>query len=221
MSQHAVRVYDEAGKVVRQWGKRGKGDGEFNQPGGIVLGRDGTVWVADQGNHRIQKFTAEGKFLGKWGKHGKKAGQFGGEEPAGSRFAGPHFLALDSKGRLYTTEGVAGRVQQFSAEGKALLAWGDKGNQPGGFGGLRTGYAKHTFGPIAVMVDRHDRVWVSSLNDRVQCFSTAGKFLFGIGGTGQGPGQFARPHGMAMDSKGFLYVADAGNQRVQKFEVGP
>ncbi|HZT79743.1 MAG TPA: NHL repeat-containing protein, partial [Gemmataceae bacterium] len=161
----------------------------------------------------------EGKFLGKWGEHGDKPGQFGGPEPAGSRFAGPHFLAQDSKGRLYTTEGVLGRVQQLSPEGKPLRAWGDKGNGPGGFGALRTGYSRVSFGPVGVFVDRQDRVWVSSLNDRVQCFTPEGKFLLAIGGTGKRPGEFARPHGMAMDSKGHLYVADAGNQRVQKFAV--
>ena len=62
-------------------------------------------------------------------------------------------------------------------------------------------------------------MWVSSLNDRVQLFTPEGKFLLGLGGTGKGPGQFARPHGLAVDSKGNLYVADAGNQRIQKFEV--
>ncbi|MBI3463190.1 MAG: hypothetical protein HY000_09045, partial [Planctomycetes bacterium] len=215
-------VYDEAGQVVREWGKRGSGDGEFNQPGGIVLLRDGTMYVTDQCNHRVQKFTVEGKFLGKWGEHGSEPGQFGGPEPAGSRFAGPHFLAMDSRGRLYTTEGVFGRVQQLTQEGKPLAAWGDKGDQPGGFGGLQTGYSKKTFGPVGVLVDKHDRVWVSSLNDRVQAFTPEGKFLFGIGGSGSEPGQFARPHGVAVDSKGHLYVADAGNQRIQKFEVpGP
>ncbi|HJT79500.1 MAG TPA: 6-bladed beta-propeller, partial [Gemmataceae bacterium] len=61
--------------------------------------------------------------------------------------------------------------------------------------------------------------WVSSLNDRVQCFTPEGRFLFGIGSSGKGPGQFARPHGLALDSKGNLYVADAGNQRVQKFAI--
>jgi hypothetical protein len=62
-------------------------------------------------------------------------------------------------------------------------------------------------------------VWVSSLNDRVQAFTTDGTFLFGLGGTGNDSGQFARPHGMAVDSMGHLYVADAGNQRIQKFEI--
>ena len=45
------------------------------------------------------------------------------------------------------------------------------------------------------------------------------KFLLGLGAAGAGPGQFARPHGMAVDRKGGFYVADAGNQRIQKFEV--
>jgi sugar lactone lactonase YvrE len=219
MMQHKIGVYSAEGKLVREWGKKGAGDGEFNQPGGIVLLGDGTLLVADQCNHRIQKFTTDGKFLAKWGEHGKKPGQFDGIEPVGSRFGGPHFLALDSKGRIYTTEGVHGRVQQFTTEGKHLAVWGDKGTQPGGFGDLKTGYAKQGFGPICIMVDKRDRVWVSSLNDRVQAFTPQGKFLFAIGGSGKELGQFARPHGMAMDSKGFLYVCDAGNQRVQKFEV--
>jgi len=219
MSQHRIGIFAEDGRLVREWGKPGKGDGEFDQPGGIVLAADGTVLVADQGNHRIQRFTREGKFLQKWGEHGKEAGQFDGTEPAGSRFGGPHLLAIDGKGRIYSTEGVLGRVQQFSPEGKPLLAWGDKGAQPGGFGATKFSYSKNTFGPIGVFVDRHDRVWVSSLNDRVQAFTPEGRFLLGIGGTGNEPGRFARPHGMAVDSKGCLYVADAGNQRIQKFEI--
>ena len=149
-------------------GETRRGDGEFRQPGGIVLAPGGIVYVADQGNHRIQMFDTEGKFRGKWGEHGSGPGQFGGNEPKGSRFGGPHFLARDSRGRIYTTEGTLGRVQQFSAEGKPLHAWGDKGNQPGGFGALKTGFSKQTFGPIGVFVDGKDRVWVSSLNDRVQ-----------------------------------------------------
>ena len=68
-------------------------------------------------------------------------------------------------------------------------------------------------------MDRQDRVWVSSLNDRVQAFTTGRQVPVRLGGTGKGPGQFARPHGMAVDSKGHLYVADAGNQRIQKFEI--
>jgi sugar lactone lactonase YvrE len=219
MNQDKVQVYAESGKLLREWGKRGAGDGDLRQPGGIVLAPGGTVYVADQGNHRIQIFDTEGKFRGKWGEHGSGPGQFGGNETNGSRFGGPHFLARDSQGRIYTTEGTMGRVQQFSPDGKPLLAWGDKCDQPGGFGAMKTGFSKNSFGPIGVFEDRKDRVCVSSLNDRVQLFTTGGEFLLGLGDTGTDPGRFARPHGMAIDSKGYFFVADAGNQRIQKFEI--
>lgn len=212
MNQHAVRVYAADGTLAREWGKKGKGDGEFNQAGGIVIAPDGTVLVADQGNHRVQAFKPDGTYVSQWGGHGTDAGRFGGTEPAGSRFAGPHFLALDAKGRVYTTEGVAGRVQALSLEGRPLLSWGSKGTEPGAFGALKTPYAA-TLGPIAVFADPKGRVWVSSLNDRVQAFDAEGNFLFAL------PGPFSRPHGMATDSRGLLYVADSGAQRIRKFRV--
>src|SRR5579864_4122142 len=161
----------------------------------------------------------QAKFLLSWGQKGEQPGQFGGPDRAGSHFGGPHLLARDSRNRLYTTEGVAGRVQQLTPDGTPLLAWGNKSDDPGGFGSFKTPYGGGTFGPIGILVDRHDRVWVSSLNDRVQLFTPEGKFILGIGGNGAGPGQFARPHSMAVDRFGRFYVADAGNQRIQKFEI--
>lgn len=44
-------------KFVKQWGSLGAGDGEFNQPGGIAVGKGGDIYVADADNHRIQKFA--------------------------------------------------------------------------------------------------------------------------------------------------------------------
>lgn len=221
MIQHKIAVFDTTGRLVREWGRKGAEPGELNGPGGLRFARDGTLFVADQNNHRVQRFTKEGKFLGTWGSHGAEPGQFGGPEAVGSRFAGPHFLGLDSRNRLYTTEGALGRVQQLSLEGKPLLAWGNKGTQPGGFGEKRLGGMENTMGPVAVFVDREDRVWVSSLNHRVQAFTPEGKFLYGIAERGGEPGQLDYPHGMAQDSRGHFYVADSGNQRIQKFELPP
>ena len=223
MNQHKVQVYTETGRLLREWGKPGDADGDLRRPGGIVLAPGNTVYVADQGNHRVQVFDTDGRFRGKWGEYGSAPGQFGGNEPKGSRFGGPHFLARDSQGRIYTTEGTIGRVQQFSADGKPLRAWGDKSDEPGGFGAHGTGFSKQSFGPVGVFVDNKDRVWVSSLNDRVQAFNTDGRYLFRLGEPDDAPetapGRFARPHGMAVDREGFLYVADAGNQRIQKFRI--
>jgi DNA-binding beta-propeller fold protein YncE len=42
-------------------------------------------------------------------------------------------------------------------------------------------------------------------------------YLAQWGSLGSGPGQFNQPHGIAVDASGFVYVADYGNHRIQKF----
>jgi hypothetical protein len=66
---------------------------------------------------------------------------------------------------------------------------------------------------VAVYSER-DHVWVSSLNDRVQCFTPEGRYFMGITAAGKEQGRLTHPHGMAFDSEGRLYVADAGSQRI-------
>ncbi len=204
-------------KTLAPHGKLGAGDGEFNQPGGIAISKAGVVYVADHVNRRVQCFTRNGKFLGKWGEYGSKPGQFDGVENPKSRTGGPHFLAFDRDGNVFTTEAKLGRVQKFTPEGKPLLAFGDNGTQPGGFGGR----PKNLPGPIGIAIDRWNRIWVSSTNNRVQCFASDGKFLFGLESLDPGdkPGQFHTPHALAFDSKDRLYVVDAQNQRIQKFAI--
>jgi len=218
LMDHKICVYDETGKLLRTWGKHGKSDGEFDQPGGIAIAKDGTVYVADQVNRRVQRFTHEGKFLGKWGEYGSKPGQFDGVDGLKNRTGGPHFLAFDSVGNVFTTEGKLGRIQKFTAHGKPLLAFGSNATEPGGFGGR-----KILPGPIGIAVDRWNRIWVSSTNNRVQCFSPEGKHLFGFESLepGDKQGQFHTPHALAFDSQSHLYVVDAQNQRIQKFAVPP
>jgi sugar lactone lactonase YvrE len=217
LMSHQICVYSPAGKRLRQWGKRGKGDGEFDQPGGLAIAPDGTLYVADQVNRRVQRFTPQGKFLLKWGRYGSKPGEFDGKEKLPNRTGGPNFVAVDRQGNVYTTEAALGRVQKFTAQGKVLMGFGSNGTKPGEFGGR----PKNLPGPIGICVDPKGRIWVSSTNNRVQLFSPKGKFLGGAVAlkAGSGPGQFHTPHGLALDSKGCLYVADTQNHRIQKFAV--
>ena len=219
MVQHKVGVFRENGELVREFGKPGSGAGEFQQPGGLLFPSPQTVLIADQCNHRVQLFQRDGTFVSQWGKYGTEDGDFDGVANKGSRFGGPHFLARDSRGNIYTTEGVRGRVQVFSSEGKFLRKWGDLSDQPGGFGAYGFGNFPHPFGPIGVAIDRHDRIYVSSLNNRVQCFSSTGQYLFGITGTGKDGGDLDHPHGLAFDKDDHLYICDGGAQRIVKFSV--
>jgi tripartite motif-containing protein 71 len=215
-----IAVYDSAGKLLREWGKFGEGDGEFNLPGGIVISRDGHVYVADQCNRRIQVFDTAGKFLTKWGRKGFQAGEFGGDPHPKAFFAGPTFLALDPQGNLFTTEAPLGRVQKFTAEGTHLLAFGDTDDAPGKFGGYFTAFGKNIMrGPTGMCFDSQGRLWINSIGGRIQRFSDQGEYLSGFGEEGTKPGQFYAPHGLAIDSRGCMYIVDSFNHRIQKFEV--
>lgn len=217
-----ISVYSPTGTLLRQWGRTGNNDGEFDCPGGLAIASNGTLYVADQTNRRVQRFDEQGKFLGKWGEYGMKEGQFGGNVSILSRVGGPQFVAFDRQGNLYTTEGSVGRVQKFTADGRFLAAWGDNQDKPGSFGGVFTGFKdrKATLqGPVAIIVDRDDRIWVSAVSGRIQQFTSDGKFLRGFGSQGDQPGQFFAPHGLAFDSRGDLYVVDAFNHRIQRFAV--
>ncbi len=220
-NDNKVAAYSPSGKLLREWGKKGTGDGEFQLPGSVSLGPDGLLYVPDQGNSRVQKFTTDGKFVGKWGSHGKEPGQFGGNSGVGSRFAGPQFVAFDRAGHAYTTDADLKRIQKFTPDGELLGYWGSGGTEPGGFGPpplQRNGKPSNMGGPIGICVDSRDCVWVGATNSRVQQFSNDGKYLRGIGGLGTKPGQFHVPHALALDSRGFLYIADTMNGRVQKFD---
>ena len=216
-----LTVYSPAGKLLHEWGKTGTGPGEFNYPGGMIIAPSGRPYVADQTNHRIQVFDLNGRFLAEWGKHGTKPGEFGGNTNVKSRAGGPDFVALDKEGNVYTTEAMDGRVQKFTADGAFLSAFGNLEDRPGGFGrDFQPIPGMH--GPIAICIDRHDRLWISAAGGRVQQFDNDGSYLRGFGEQqGAEPGQFLAPHGLALDSHGYLYVVDAYNHRIQKFDVGP
>jgi NHL repeat len=218
-NSHKVAAYSPAGELLREWGEKGTEDGQFQLPGSVAFGPDGLLYVPDQGNSRVQKFTREGKFVGKWGTLGKEPGQFGGDQAAGSRFAGPQFVAFDQAGNVFTTDPALDRIQKFTSDGKLLEYWGSESAEPGGFGPPRMNKdgTPGMSGPIAICIDRQDRVWVGATNNRVQQFTGDGKYLRGIGGEGVGPGQFHLPHGLALDSRGCLYVSDTMNARIQKF----
>ena len=49
-------------------------------------------------------------------------------------------------------------------------------------------------------------------------FDKAGKFIKQFGKAGSGAGEFNVPHALAMDSRGRLFVADRGNNRIQIFD---
>lgn len=50
----SIQIFDTNGRLLYQFGTRGKADGEIWYPAGVCLDKSGNIFVADHGNHRIQ-----------------------------------------------------------------------------------------------------------------------------------------------------------------------
>ena len=136
------------------------GDGEFRAPTGIVLDKDGCIYVADTDNHSIQKFDKDGKFLARWG--GDPSGQEG-------QFYYPRGIAIGSNGEVYISDSGNNRIQRFDAEGHLMQAWGK-------FGFAWRGADMGKFDvPWGVATDRDGNLYVTDTsNSRVQKFKADG-----------------------------------------------
>ena len=58
-----VLVFDASGDFVREFGSSGEGPGEFNNPFGYAVMRDGTTIVSDMGHRAYQIFDESGNFV--------------------------------------------------------------------------------------------------------------------------------------------------------------
>lgn len=111
-----VVKFTKEGKFVLEWGKKGKGEGEFDLPHAIRVDGKGRVYVGDRENNRVQVFDGAGKFLQAWPDTGA-----------------PFGLDLTPEGRMLLADGRAHCVRQLDKEGKPLKQWGVKGAGPGEF----------------------------------------------------------------------------------------
>ena len=75
-SNHRVVKFDKDGKFIKEWGKKGDGQGEFNVPHNLAMDSRGRLFVADRANNRIQVFDQDGKYLFQWRQFGRPSGLF-------------------------------------------------------------------------------------------------------------------------------------------------
>jgi len=183
--------FDANGALVASFGA-----GLFLVPHGIDVDRDGNVWVTDDGpiaseskGHQVIKFSPEGKVLLRLGKAGVP-----GNGP--DTFNRPSDVLVAPNGDVFVADGHGGasnaRIVKFSADGKFIKAWGQKGSGPGEFDT-----------PHSLAMDSQGRLFVADLrNFRVQIFDQEGRYLAEWK-------QFGMPGGLYIDERDTLYVADS------------
>jgi sugar lactone lactonase YvrE len=187
-------------------GATGNQPGQLLKPRGIAVAPDGSLYVADSGNHRIQHIAVDGQVLHNWGIFGDVSA---GQAPGGV-FNEPWGVAIGNDGSVYVTDTWNHRIQKFTPDGQFLKMWGT-------FGQAETPDA--FWGPRGVAVDSQNRVFVSDTgNKRIVVFSSEGDFIAQFGSAGMDPGQFDEPVGIAVGPDDLVYVNDTWNQRIQVFQ---
>ncbi|MBL7198523.1 MAG: TIGR03663 family protein [Anaerolineae bacterium] len=202
--------------TVSVWGGQGVAEGRFEEPRNVAIGPDGSVYVADSGNHRIQRFTADGQFITAWGHLCRMYENKDGCQTADGAggFYDPWDVAVDRDGFVYVADTWNHRIQRFTADGQFVTMWGVYGVSESA-----AGAAGSFWGPRAVAVDAEGMIYVSDTgNKRIQVFTADGDPVTQWGGKGTLDGQFDEPVGVALGPDGQVFVADTWNQRIQAFD---
>jgi DNA-binding beta-propeller fold protein YncE len=213
---HTVRQFTPTGKLLMTMGTLNRPSdtgydgkdsihiprpgGPFNRPTNLAVGTNGDLYVSDgYGNCRVHQFSPTGTLKRSWGVVGKGPGQF----------HLPHGIAVAADGRVFVCDRENDRIQVFSPDGEYLTEWTD------------------TQRPTHLVFDAQGHAYVSELwwhkgqtsqrhgpieqprYGRVSVFDRDGGLLARWGTPdATAPGSFAAPHGIAVDSRGDIYVAE-------------
>lgn len=153
-----IHELDENGSLIRSFGSRGTGNGQFTDPVELAIGPNNRIYVADRNNHRIQILERNGTFVKTFGSNGTGDGQF--NKPRG--------LAISSDNEVFVSEDGNHRIQVFDTNGTFLRKWGSNGNLDGQFNR-----------PLSLDIDQRDNIFIADFaNRRVQVFNKTGQFLY-------------------------------------------
>lgn len=201
----------------RSWGSV---TGVFPDPDGDhvwVLDRCGANSCLGSDLDPVFKFDLEGKLVTSFGA---------------GLFAWPHGFYVDGAGNVWVADGPTGALaRQATAQGKGQQVFK---LTPTGRVSMTLGTAGVVGGPddrdrfnapADVLVAPNGEIYVldghgAGGNNRVVKFTAGGDFVlaWGTGGPGPVAGEMSDPHGIAMDSRGRIFVADRRNIRIQVFD---
>ncbi len=197
-----VQKLDATSGLWSEWGggdgQAGSALGEFENPSGIAVGGDDSVYVADRDNHRIQVRDANG-----WSELGQRGSQPG-------QFEFPSDVAVDREGNLYVADINNFRIQKRAVD---TGLWEVLGN------GRGTAVGQFEYAS-SVAVDSVGNVYVADTdNGRIQkLVASTGQWEEIGSGTGSGLGQFYEPYDVTVDREDNIYIADLANNRIQMLD---
>jgi DNA-binding beta-propeller fold protein YncE len=201
---HTVRKITTDGKVLLTIGVPNQpapflSGKPFNRCTHTALSPKGEIYVSDgYGNSCVHKYSPDGKHLMCWGTTGTDPGQF--------NIA--HNIATDDDGWVYVADRENHRVQVFDGNGKYEAQWNNL-HRPCGLYCCRGKKPTFVIGELGPGMPVNLKA--PNLGPRLSIVDAQGKLIARLGGkegAGLEPGKFIAPHGLALDSKGDIYVGE-------------
>jgi len=190
-------------------------------PNGLAVDKDGSLYIADRGNHRIRKVTPDG-IINTFAGNGTQGFGGDGDLATAARLNFPNSVAVDSQGSVFIADGGNNRVRKVTPDGKISTYAGNGQNGFAGDGGPAT--QARVQGPRWLAVDLAGNLFVTDGTGRVRKVSVSGS-ISTVGGNGNsgfsgdgGPAlnaTFNNLQAIAVDVNGNIYVSDTTNNRIR------
>ena len=209
-------------------GDGGPADQAFlNAPRGVAVETTGAIYISDSGNNRVRRVNADGS-INTIAGNGIGISIGTGGPAADASLGDPRGLALTPGGDLIVGEQSGHIVRRIDLSNENILTFAGR-DIPGYGGDGRAAADANLSGPVGVAADRLGNVWIAErFNHRVRkvdaggiITTVAGSFQEGYAGDGDQATMAALngPQGVAVDSRGRLFIADTGNHRIRMVDT--
>jgi sugar lactone lactonase YvrE len=199
---------------------------KLRQPTSIAIDSAGNLYFADSPNDVIRKVDVTGNIstIAGTGSHGYSGD---GGLATSAKLNIPRGIAFDNNGNLYIADSENHRIRKVDRDGKISTVAGTGTAEYSGDGGLATSASLNR--PVAVTFDSKGNLLITDrLNSCIRMIDSVTGIISTIAGTGiagysgdGGPAATAQlyyPVGIAVDSSGYLYIADTTNKRIRKVD---
>jgi DNA-binding beta-propeller fold protein YncE len=199
---HEIEVFAPNGDYLTRWGARGSTDGKFVFPQGVAFDpTDGSLLVADAGNHRIQRFDVLPSGQGEW------VATYGGPGTGVGEFDVPTGISVEADGTIWVADTGNSRIQR---------------RNPGGGWAAFTEAAGDTTtfkSPWGVSVAPDGSIWVADTGrNRIVKMSHTGVLSYAMDGPALGLGPIDGPFEVAFGTGGQIYVSVVWDNRILHLE---
>ncbi len=197
----------------------------LNDPTGVAVDAAGDLFIADSGNNVIREVTPAGIITTIAGTGA--AGYTGnGGLATNATLNDPTGVALDAKGDLFIADSGNNVIREVSGGNISTIAGTGTAGYTGDGGSATTATLND---PIGVAVDVHGDLFIADSGNNVIREVSGGTITTVAGSgtagyTGDGGSATAAtlndPTGVAVDAKGDLFIADAGNNAIREVSGG-